>query len=437
MGRKIELNNITKVEGHAKLFLKIDEDNNVQRCELESIEGSRYFEGMLLGRDFYEASEISSRICGICSCAHVMAAIEAMEKALDVKVSDQTALLRRLFTMGERIRSHITHIYFLTLPDYFGVESGLELAKTNKEVVLRALRLMKLGNDMIEVFAGRDLHPISATVGGFLHFPSEEELKNILNRLKETLPDAIETAKLMSTLPYPEVKGDCDYMSLVKEGRYATMEGELVCSSGDVFKEEQFFDFISEYHEDRSTSNFVVKDGKSYMVGALARLNNSFGSLSENAKKSLDASPFTFPSTSPFLIPFAQSIEVIHFMEEAVSILEGLRLKKEAPPKVKPRAGRGVGVIEVPRGILVHDYELDERGKIIKANIVTPTAQNLRLMEERIRDFVPTILHLEDKELILEIEKLIRAFDPCFSCSTHFLDITVEGRGINSKERKV
>lgn len=428
MSRKIELNNITKVEGHAKLFLKIGEDNVIEKCELESIEGSRYFEGMLLERDFIEASEISSRICGICSCAHVVCAIEAMEKALDVKVTEQTMLLRRLFTMGERIRSHVTHIYFLVLPDYFNVESGLELAKTNKEDVLRALRMLKLGNDMIEAFAGRDLHPVSATVGGFLHFPTVDEIKNILERLKECLSDGVETVTLMSSLDYPDFDTQGDYISLAADGRYATMEGELLCSTGESYKEEDFLDFIKEYHEERSTSNFVVKDGKSYMVGALSRLNNSKDFLSEKAKKALNDSPFTFPSSNPFLIPFAQSIEVVHFMEESINILENMNIKNEEIIKVKPKSGRGVGVIEVPRGILVHEYELDEKGKIIKANIVTPTAQNLRFMEDKIREFLPTILHMQDKELILELEKLIRAFDPCFSCSTHFLDVTIEGR---------
>src|SRR3989338_7581237 len=165
MSRNIELNTMTKVEGHAKLLLNIGEHNEIKKCELESVEGSRYFEGMLKGRLYLEAPEITSRICGICSCAHVMASIKAVEAALGVQVSEQTRKLRELFTVGERIRSHVTHMYFLSLPDYFGVESGLELAKTHREEVLRALRLMKLGNDMVTTFAGRDLHPVSATIG--------------------------------------------------------------------------------------------------------------------------------------------------------------------------------------------------------------------------------------------------------------------------------
>lgn len=447
MTRSIELNNITKVEGHAKLYLKIGAGDRIERCDLESIEGSRYFEGMLLGRKFHEAPEISSRICGICSCAHVMAAIEAMEKALGpgderLTITPQTAALRELFTMGERIRSHITHIYFLSLPDYFGVESGLELAKSNREDVLRALRLMKLGNDMIEAFAGRDLHPVSATVGGFLHLPERGEIETLLERLKGALPDAIDTVNLLSKLDYPEERGledalmgERSYLSLVKEGAYPTMEGELWCvtSGGHVerYREEEFFDFITEYHEESSTANFVVKEGKSYMVGALARLNNNSEHLHLMAKKALSSSPLKLPSMNPYHIPLGQAIEVLHFIEDAIDILSRIEIKEEIPAKpayIAPRAGRGIGVIEVPRGILVHDYEIDEEGKIIKADIVTPTAQNLRHMEERIRELIPTLLHLDDDALILEVEKLIRSFDPCFSCSTHFLDVTIEGR---------
>ncbi len=430
--RTIELNAMTKVEGHAKLLLNIDRNNRIRKCELESIEGSRYFEGMLKGRQYFEAPEITSRICGICSCAHVAASIKAVEAALGMEASQQTKQLRELFTVGERIRSHVTHMYFLSLPDYFGVESGLELARKNKPEVMRALRLIKLGNDMITLFAGRDLHPVSAQIGGFLHLPSQDELDDVRKKLKEALPDAVAAAKLFSKLHYPRFRKETEYCTLIREGTYPLMEGDLFSSKGSRFPEDRYGDFFKEYHEKRSTANFVVKDGKSYMVGALSRLNNNCGNLAPEAKKIVKLSKIRFPSHNPFLIPFAQSVEVVHFIETAIKLLGNFKVREEEPARPRLKAGRGTGIIEVPRGLLIHEYELDGKGFITRANIITPTVQNLRLMEESIREYLPSVLSLDNKALTLAIEKLIRSFDPCFSCSTHFLDITFEGARKNA-----
>ncbi len=428
MARVVELNNITKVEGHAKLLLNIGEDNEIKKCELESIEGSRYFEGMLKGRRYYEAPEISSRICGICSCAHQIAAIYAIEDSVGVKVTEQTKLLRELFTIGERIRSHITHMHFLSLPDYLGAESGMDLAKTHKDVVLRALKLMKLGNDIIFTIAGRDLHPVSAQVGGFYKTPSQEQVDQLVQRLKEALPDAIEAAKLFGTLEYPDFERETMYFSIKEENTYPMLTGDLYCSTGETYTREQFDEFFKEYHEERSTCNFITKDGKSYMVGSLARMNNNLDLLNENAKKVLEESGIKFPSNNPFLIPFAQGIETVHYIEEIIKRLENFKVQDEEPIKAEVKAGRGVGVTEAPRGFLIHEYEVDDSGTITKANIVTPTVQNLKCMEDAIKEYLPNILDLNNEELIIKVEELIRSHDPCFSCSTHFLEVEFEGK---------
>jgi sulfhydrogenase subunit alpha len=427
MARVIELENITKVEGHAKLFLNIDGENNIKRCELESIEGSRYFEGMLKGRLYYEAPEISSRICGICSCAHVIAAITAIEDAIGMKVTPQTKILREIFTIGERIRSHITHMYFLSLPDYVGVESGIDLAKTHREEVLRALRLIKLGNDIIFTVAGRDLHPVSAQVGGFLKLPSQEELDALLQRLKDALPDAVAAAKLFSKLKYPSFREKETYFSIMEKGVYPMLTGSLYCSDGDVYDRKDFDKFFKEYHESRSTANFVIREGSSYMVGSLARMNNNHALLSKSAKKLVVESKIKLPSDNPFHIPFAQAIETVHYIETVIGILSNFKVVDEKPLEMKPKAGRGVGVTEAPRGFLIHEYWIDDKGVITKANIVTPTAQNLKCIEESIKHLLPSLLKLDNKELVVEVEKLIRSFDPCFSCSTHFLEVEFEG----------
>jgi len=427
MSRTIELKAMTKVEGHAKLLLNIDKNNKIRKCQLESIEGSRYFEGMLKGRQYFEAPEITSRICGICSCAHVTASIKAVEAALGLQPSQQTKQLRELFTVGERIRSHITHMYFLSLPDYFGVESGLDLARKNKPEVMRALRLITLGNDMVSLFAGRDLHPVSAQVGGFLHLPSQEQLDSIKARLKAALPDAVAAAKLFSSLNYPKFEKKTEYFTLIQDSTYPLMEGDLYSSKGGRFPEDKYSDFFKEYHDERSTANFVVKDGKSYMVGALARLNNNCRNLAPAAAKILKSSKIKFPSNNPFLIPFAQAIEVVHFIETTTKLLDNFKIKEEEPLRPQLRAGKGTGIIEVPRGLLIHEYELDQNGFITRANIITPTVQNLRFIEESIRDYLPSIIKLDNDKLTIAVEKLIRSFDPCFSCSTHFLKVNFQG----------
>ncbi|MAG07877.1 Ni/Fe hydrogenase subunit alpha [Candidatus Woesearchaeota archaeon] len=421
MSRIIKLNHITKIEGHASLNLSI-KDGKVKVCELQATEGSRYFEGLLKGNDYYEASELSSRICGICSCAHTVTSIQAMENALGIKPSKQTVLLRELLTIGERIRSHATHLYFLALPDYVGYESALAMADKYKKEILRALRIIKLGNSIVKVVGGRDLHPVSLTVGGFLKIPLEEQLAGLKKELSLVKDDAAQTGRLFAKLKYPNFINKTESSSLAQNSEFATLYGDIK-SESRAFMQKQYKKYFKEYHEEYATSNFVVKEGKSYRVGALARLNNNHKLLSSNAKKIISSSRISFPNYNPFINNFAQAVEVVHFVDRAVQIINSLNLKKEPIKKARLRPCHGVAAIEVPRGTLFHEYELDENGIITYANIITPTAQNLRNIQDDIRAFLPQIMNLPEKKLILEIEKLIRAYDPCFSCSTHFLKV--------------
>ncbi|RME53851.1 Ni/Fe hydrogenase subunit alpha [Candidatus Woesearchaeota archaeon] len=421
MGKIIELNHITKIEGHASLSLGLD-GTTVTKCELQAEEGARYFEGLVVDRHYREASEITSRICGICSCAHTICAIQACEAALGIEPSEQTYKLRELLTYAERIRSHTTHLYFLALPDYLGFESALAMAPTHKATLQQALRLMKLGNDLIFLIGGRDLHPASATVGGWLKLPPVQELRTIARRLREALPDAEQTANLFARLKQPSFQRPTEYFSLTRPGEYATLRGDLTSQSSR-FPKERYHEFLHEYHERYATSNFVVKEGKSYLVGALSRLNNNHQWLSPAAQRVVARHSITFPLHGPFLNNLAQAIELVHYVEKAAELCETLTPKKEPLIEAQPRSGVGIGAIEVPRGVLWHEYELDKTGTIIRANIITPTCQNLRNCEDDIKAFVPTIAHLPKEALVTEIEKLIRSYDPCFSCSTHFLKV--------------
>jgi sulfhydrogenase subunit alpha len=422
MGR-ITLNHITKIEGHAKLDLQI-EDGKVKTCELGSVEGSRYFEGLLKGRKWNEPPEITTRICGICSSAHNVAAIMAMENCLGVNASEQTIALRQLQTIGERIRSHAAHLYFLALPDYLGYESALQMAGKFKDEITRALRLMKLGNDMVRLITGRVIHPISPTIGGFLHFPKQEVLDELRERLERSHEDVIQTNKLIESLDFPDFNREGQHMSIVKEDEFGTSYGKIRCGDRE-FEQKEFHKFVEEYHEPFSSCNFVVKEGKSYCVGARSRFNNNFEKLTDETKSFVNECKIKFPSANPFHNNMAQALELMHYREQCVWLLDKLKIEKEDIAPVEVKAGYGIAANEAPRGTLWHEYKTDENGKITYANIVTPTAQFLRFLNEDISAYVQQLVdNNATKEIIVkEIEKLIRSYDPCFSCSSHFLKV--------------
>jgi coenzyme F420-reducing hydrogenase alpha subunit len=421
MTKEITLNHITKIEGHARLELNIDE-GNVTKCELSAVEGARYFEGIVVGRHFDEAHEMTSRICGICSSAHVLAAIMAVEDACGFEPSQQTKDLRVLLTLAERIRSHATHLYFLALPDYLGYESALAMAGKYKEELKHALHLMKVGNHMVKVIGGRDLHPVSATVGGWLKLPSTDEIKAVIKDLKAVKQDAIDTCNLFFGLTHPVFESKALSCSLMSPAEYPVLDGDFG-SKGFSFPKEEYRKHIEEKRRDYSNANFVTVNNQRYMVSALARLNMANDQLSKTARELLERSGITIPSKNPFHNNIAQAIELVHCIEHAIDILENIKLVPEQVVQIKPRAGIGVGALEVPRGTLWHEYEIDATGKILHANIITPTAQNLYNMQEDIRMFVPKIATKSKEEIILEVEKLIRSYDPCFSCSAHFLEV--------------
>ncbi len=423
----ITLNQITKIEGHARLDLEIDK-GKVKKCELGSIEGSRYFEGLLKGRRYDEAQEISTRICGICSSAHNVAAITAIENALRIKPPTQTLALRQLQTIGERIRSHVTHLYFLALPDYLGFESALEMAPHYRREIQRALRLISLGNRMVSLVTGRVIHPVAPTIGGFLHFPSQEDLRYVSENLDKAYEDIIETNNLIASLEFPDFHRGREYLSVYKEDEFATVQGAIKVGP-HVFEPRQFHQFIEEYHEPFSTSNFVVKEGRPYAVGALARINNNRCLLSPETHEYMKKLNIEFPSDNPFHNLMAQALELIHYRETCTNLLERFAVSREDVNPVELKAGHGIAAIEAPRGTLWHEYEVDDQGILTYANIVTPTAQFLRALNEDIAAYVQTLLNggHSKQRIILEVEKLIRSYDPCFSCSSHVVNVIWDG----------
>lgn len=416
------LSHITKVEGHAQLDLKI-KNGKLVKCELGAIEGSRYFEGLLKGRSYEDAPVITSRICGVCSSAHGIASVMTLENALGIHVSKQTINLRELQTIGERIRSHATHLYFLALPDYLGYESALAMGKRYKKEIKRALNLIKLGNEMVTLISGRAMHQVSTRIGGFGHFPTNNDIEKLKKKMKQSKKDILDTAQLIASLKVPDFKTETRFLSLAEDNDYATSHGYIKIGSSK-FNPENYSMMLQEYHEPYSTANFVVKDDKSYIVGALARIHNNKKFLSKEAKSFMKKIKFE-PDYNIFHNNLAQAIELIHYREKCVQVLDKLKVKHEKIKRIKFHAGHGVGANEAPRGTLFHEYKIDNKGRITYANVVTPTAQFLRNMQDDIAAYVQIMLDKEvSKHTIAhEVEKLIRAYDPCFSCATHFLKI--------------
>jgi len=417
----LTLEEMTKVEGHAVLTLKIT-DGKVEDVHLRGIEGSRYFEGLLVHRAYNEASWLSARICGICSCGHTVAAIEAMENALGVQSTQQTKDLRVLLTLGERIRSHAAHLYFLALPDYLGAPNAVAIAADKPDAVKMAVAMMKLGNDMVRRIGGRDMHPESATVGGWLHFPSQEAIGSLRARLEELRPGAVATVELFSSLPYPELKHPSENFSLHNEKEYVCLEGSIK-SADHEFAQKDFGKFVQEYHEPDQTANFVVREGHAFMVGALPRVANNFEQLSPDSKKMAKAGQLMQNLDNPFYNNLAQAVELLDAFDQSIAMLGRLKVKQEPLVDITFKECWGIAAIEVPRGTLWHEYELDATGHIKRANIVTPTAQNLRSMEEAIKLYLPQLLGKSREELVDGLETLIRSYDPCLSCAAHFLRV--------------
>jgi sulfhydrogenase subunit alpha len=429
MTRTITLDHITKIEGHASLKVKV-EKGKVKKCELGSTEGARFFEGLVVGRPYDDACEMVMRICGICSVGHFTASLKALEDAMGVNVSKQTQAMREVVAVGERIRSHATHLYFLALPDYLGHESALVLASKDKKKLVDAITLMKAGNEIVTSFGGRQMHPMGGRVGGFTHYPSEDKVKHMIAHLENCEKPAMNTLKLICSLHYPDLWVEREHLSLLQKHDFPLLTGDIVSDEGWHIKEDNYAKYFREYVERWSTAKFVVKNNKSFMLGALPRINNNLPKLDADIKAVLQKAKIHFPSKNPFHNNVAQAIELVVWVRRAKKILEHYLEKgfKHEKIKVVPKAGTGVGVVEVPRGLLFHTYTINKKGYVTKCNIMTPTCQNLKAMQEDVKVYLQKLLDtgMKKQDIPLELEKLIRAYDPCFSCSTHFLKVDWE-----------
>jgi len=436
MGRNVSVNveYLTRVEGHGNIVVNVKE-GRLEDCRLDIVESPRFFEGMLRGRSIFEAQHITCRICGICSCGHTLASIQAAENAIGFKPSRQTTELRKFLLHMEMLDSHILHIYLLVAPDLLGVKSFVPLIKTHNEVVRRALRMKKLCNDVCDILVGRHIHPITSIVGGFTKLPREKDLDAMLAILSQLRVDMEPTIALAASLKFPEFNRDTEYVALVSDdGEYPLLEGDIGSTDGLCVKQDKYQTVTNEFIVPHSSAKHCKASRVSYMVGALARVNLNYDKLHPKAKAVAQAIGLKPINTNPYLNTAAQLIECVHSLEDSIRILEGFKTRGvnydeeitvglNEKGTIPVKAGRGVGAVEVPRGILFHDYEVDDQGKIVNANCIIPTGQNLNNIEHDMRKLVPEILTMTDDEITLRLEMLVRAYDPCISCSAHFLNV--------------
>ncbi|MFC1822842.1 Ni/Fe hydrogenase subunit alpha [Thermodesulfobacteriota bacterium] len=425
MSRKIDINvhHITRIEGHGNIVLKAG-DGTIEKLEWQVPEAPRFFEVMVRGRMWSAIQVIVSRICGICSVTHSLAAVKAVEDAMGVPVSEQTNKLRMLAHYGEQLQSHILHVGYLIVPDLLGAKSVLPLASSHPDAVKTVIALHRTANQWIELIGGRATHPVTFRIGGFEKLPTENDLKDLRKSLEDSIPKLQAVADLVLSLAgnLPDFERETEYIALVEPGRYPFYHGHI--GSTDISQIEDIHEFesvVNEYVSPQSTAKWTRWHRDSYAVGALARFNLNADHLLPLAAKTADAFGLKKGCHNPYMNTVAQVIESVQVVERALQFIDELLSSgiKPEKPQVVPRAGVGVGVVEAPRGILFHRYAFDDDGRCMSANLCIPTNQNHANIQKDLEVLVPQIMDKDQEEIRQMLEMLVRAYDPCVSCSTH------------------
>jgi len=428
--RIIKVDALARVEGEGALYVRV-KDNVVKDVKFRIFEPPRFFEALLRGRMFWDAPDITSRICGICPIAYTMGASHAMEMALGVEVTDPALLnLRRLLYCGEWLQSHVLHTYLLHAPDFLGYEDAIEIAKNHPGVVEKALRMKKLGNEILEIVGGRSVHPINTKVGGFYKAPSKAKVRHLIEPLKQAIEDSVDTIRLFATFTFPDYEDDYTFVALHHPDEYAIERGTIRNNRGLDIPVSEFEDHYDEEHVQHSNAlHGVYKDekyGPAYMVGPLARYALNYEQLTPLCKQMAKEAGLGPVVRNPFKSLTVRAVETLYSCQEALRIAELYEEPERPAIEITPRPGRGHGCTEAPRGICYHRYDLDDEGRILTARIVPPTAQNQKIMEKDLWGVVQNNLNLPDEKLKWRCEQAIRNYDPCISCATHFLKLTVD-----------
>ncbi|WP_461210460.1 Ni/Fe hydrogenase subunit alpha [Desulfocurvus sp. DL9XJH121] len=429
--KKVEVHHLTRVEGHGNIIVELDKAGKVKACRWEVPEAPRFFEAMILGKSYRQIHQIVSRICGICSIGHQLCSIQATEDAMGIVVTDQTLRLRKLALHAENLQSHLLHVAYLVLPDLMGVGSVVPLAQTHKAELLNLIALHKMANEFSRAVTGRTTHPQRLVPGGFTKIPTREELLALKKLLEDSIPGLEAASDLFAAVrgAVPDFKRETEYMALDSPAEYAMYWGEVGTSLDQTRPGLYYRDITNEYSVPQSTAKWTRNKVGSIMVGALARFNQNHERLTPLARAFARKLGLKAPCHNPYMNSYAQLVECAHSVEDSIHLLDALLaagVKAEPAPQIAPRAGRGVGAVEVPRGILFHSYEYDERGRMLHADCVIPTNQNHANIQMDLEALVPKLAGDDEATIELKTSMLVRAYDPCISCSTHFVDLTAD-----------
>ncbi len=422
----IGINNLSKIEGHTDISIRI-RSGVVEDVKLEITENRRFFEHAIKGKNYMQLSQLVSRICGTCSIAHLLCSIEAVEKALSFKSSPQTVLLRKLLMYGLFLRDHPLHLYLFSMPDLFGKDSLLEFDESDPvqhQLLHDAFDLKRAGNNLSTMIGGRAVHATLPMVGGFPKIPTKAEIDKVLVELKAVRPKLELLMKVYAECPF-KFERNTHFVGLINDD-FNFLEGKIRSTTGLCIEEEEMGNYFSKVVIPYSQARGYIMEGSDYMVGSLARINLNANSLHPNTKATAEKYLKLFPSKNIYHNNLAQAIETLHSIDASIEILEKNEFVPDPIQKVTPKEAEGIGVIEAPRGTLYYHVKLDSTGTINGGTIVVPTAQNQINIENDVRKLVQDNIDLAETALTFEIEKLIRAYDPCMSCAAHFLKIKWE-----------
>ena len=426
MTKTISVGYLARVEWEGALTVKL-KGGRVQDVKLKIFEPPRLFEGFLRGRHCTEAVDITARICGICQIAYQMSAVHAIETALGVRIDPAIRLLRRLIYCGEWIESHALHVYMLHAPDFLGYQDAIEMARDHRKAVEEALELKKTGNELVTLLGGREIHPVTVAVGGFHRVPRKRELLAIRNRLQRALELSLATVRLVSGFEFPDFEQDYELVSLSHPDEYPLNEGRLASNKGlDISNAEYEDNFVERHVKHSNALHSLLRARGAYMVGPLARFALNFNKLPAVAREAAAEAGLTPECRNPFRMIVVRAVELVFACHEAIRIIDQYEEPDKPRAEFDARAGTGQWATEAPRGMLYHRYSIDDNGLILSAHIVPPTAQNQKQMENDLWRLVPKLIDLPDEQATWRCEQAIRNYDPCISCATHFLKMTVE-----------
>jgi coenzyme F420-reducing hydrogenase alpha subunit len=426
----INVHHITRVEGHGNIVVNV-KNGKIEKLQWQVPEAPRFFEAMVRGHSYQDIQTIVSRICGICSITHSLAATKAVESALGIKVSEQADKLRILMHYSEQLQSHTLHVGYLAAPDFFGTPSVVPLVARATDAVKTIVKAHRIANNWSDLIAGRTTHPVTLIPGGLTRIPTEKQLRQLQQTLKDAVPDLKKIAEVFLSVAanIPKFERPTEYVSLKQATppTYTFYHGGVTSNDnkGAVVPIEKWHDVANEYVVEQSTAKWAKWHRDAYAVGALARFNNNAELLSPMAKDAAKTFGLQKGCCNPFMNTIAQLVECFHVVETSIEIIDQLLTKGLKTEKVtsSPKAGKGAGCVEAPRGILFHEYEFDKNGKCVAADICIPTNQNHANIQKDFEKLLPEIMDQSEKDIRLKLEMLVRSYDPCISCSTHFLNV--------------